>query len=103
MTVNSDRLSVRSLLPSPMRKWPRSSLTTVVLHGGRPKLYGIMVDSFYVRKPVVIPQLQFLDRLLRLLDEACGDSTGAGLGQGDVRSRRAENCELFTVAVLRRC
>ena len=61
----------------------------VPLHGGRPMLCGIVVgmdqnDSFYVHKPVVIPQVQFLDRLLRLFDEARGDSTGAVLGQGDV-------------------
>ena len=29
--VYSDRLFARSHLPSPMRKWPRSSFTTVVL------------------------------------------------------------------------
>ena len=53
------------------------------------KLFGTMVgmdqrDSFHVHKPVVIPQVQFLDRLLRLLDEARSDSTGAILGQGDM-------------------
>ena len=34
------------------------------------------------QKTVVTPQDQFLDRLLRLLDEARGDSTVAVLGQG---------------------
>ena len=41
-------------------------------------------DSFYVHKLVVIPQVQFLDTLLRLLDDARGDSTGAVHGQGDM-------------------
>ena len=44
------------------------------LRGGRPKLFGIMVgmyqrDSIHVHKTVMIPQVQFLDKLLRLLDE----------------------------------
>ena len=59
-------------------------------------------------KPVVTPQVQFLDRLLRLLDKARGDSTGAVLGQG-ANDRldgldSAENCGIPTGAVLgQRC
>ena len=59
------------------------------LHGGRPMLCGIMVgtdqkDRFQMHKPVVIPLVQFLDKLLRLLDDARGDSTAAVVGQGDM-------------------
>ena len=96
-------------------------------------------DSFYVHKPVAIPQVQFLNKvirssLLRLVpifqtaQKTVEIPTGAVLGRfrpdsADTRvmipqlqfsdkevdmpvilgSRRAENCELFTVAVPGRC
>ena len=62
----------------------------VTLHGGRPMLCGIMLgmdqkDSFYVHKPVAIPQVQFLDKVIcpsLCFWSDCGDSQVALLGQG---------------------
>ena len=70
----------RAVLDSGMCKAVSACHAVFHLHGGRPKLFGILVgmdqrDSFHMHKPVVIPQVQFLDRLLRLLDEARVDST----------------------------